>query len=233
MQISKETNHTIQLFPVSNLAKVIVGESVLELLISIQRATALDRAIQEVRLELEELRAGRQREKSTLEFLDDLARRIGLDRDWRETYDENVAKQLERRRLLAPAQPCVLPPDFYAPRPDPLGFMKWARHHSRGGRARNERFMDRRGYVDNPELRSSNDEIRNAAWANLGPFNTPIYPVRVTEADLLLREKSERRCCVCQKSLADKRLNAAYCSDRCRMRDVRANATRSLYMEKE
>ena len=111
---------------------------------------------------------------------------------------------------------------------DPLAFMKWARHHSRGGRSRSARYLDRRGFVHNPELRSPVSGVREAAWAELGPFKPTIYPARVTNADMLHREKSERACAVCGESLADKRTDSLYCSDRCRKRDVRANGTRSL-----
>jgi hypothetical protein len=227
MHRDKEITPAVQLFPSSIIARVIVGESILELLINVGRSAAFEREIKAIRAELAELRAGRQREKSTLEFMDDLARRIGLGSDWRETYDANIAKQLEYRRMQQLPTPTELPLDLYVSRPDPLGFMRWARHHSRGGRPRNERFMDRRRYVLNPELQSTNN-VREAAWANLGPFHTPIYPGRVTNEDMLRREKEERQCCVCSSSLVDKRLDSTYCSDRCRKRDVRANGPRSL-----
>jgi hypothetical protein len=115
---------------------------------------------------------------------------------------------------------------------DPLGFMRWARHHSRGGRSRSARFMDRRGWDHSPDFHDKNAEVRSAAFAGRGPTKKPIYPARVTNAAILHREKSERFC-ACGASLADKRTDSQYCSDRCRKRDVRANGTRSQYMRGE
>jgi len=116
--------------------------------------------------------------------------------------------------------------------PFPLWFMEHARHHSRGGRSRSARFLDRRGFSTDPDLRSWNSETRRDAWARLGPFRTPIYPARVTNADLLRAAREANACMNCAVSLADRRRGAQFCGDACRKafwRVVRDKRPRSPY----
>jgi hypothetical protein len=127
----------------------------------------------------------------------------------------------------------------------PLDFMEWARHHCKGGRSRSERFMDRRTWREifrnNPELSHPNAEVRNYSGPTvLGTHNhaavrTPIYPGRATNASLLRASRVANVCLNCGLSLAGKRLDARYCSDKCkkqlqRAASVPANRTRSRYI---
>lgn len=122
--------------------------------------------------------------------------------------------------------------DFYVGIPDPLGFMRWARHHCKGGRSRSARHMDRRAFVNNPELQSPNSDVRHVAWSQLGPFNTPVYPHRGTDEGVQERTRADQMCHWCGRSLRGKRLGAMYCSDAHRKRHVRDNEARSVYMGK-
>lgn len=106
--------------------------------------------------------------------------------------------------------------------PFPLWFMEHARHHSRGGRTRSERFSDRRGMYKDPDLTSSNSQARFTAWKNVGPFRKPIYPGRVTNADVLRAAREANLCMNCGDSLAKLRKDAIFCDGICRKRFYRA-----------
>ena len=105
--------------------------------------------------------------------------------------------------------------------------MKWARHHCRGGRTRAERFMDRRVFVDHPDLHDADSGIRADAWENLGPFKYKVYPRRVNDC------YPEHGCRWCGASLEGKRADATFCGQRCQKRFVRDKASRSLHMRRE
>jgi len=123
--------------------------------------------------------------------------------------------------------------DAYSYWPNPLGFMERARYHSREGRTASERYMDRRRFVNNPRLQSENYHERMDAWAKLGKFKTIVYPARATAKGTRDYLDAERECAVCGKSLRGFRVNAQFCSDKCRknpvfMRIVRDNEVPSL-----
>ena len=87
--------------------------------------------------------------------------------------------------------------------------------------------MDRRVFVDHPDLHDADSGIRADAWENLGPFKYKVYPRRVNDC------YPEHGCRWCGASLEGKRADATFCGQRCQKRFVRDKASRSLHMRRE
>jgi hypothetical protein len=110
-------------------------------------------------------------------------------------------------------------PTYYKPCPNPLSFMDRARHHTTSARGKAKRFIDQYWFVHVDDSTS----YRELAYSNAIPDKkTMIPPPFLPRLKRLNGRKRERYCRWCNSKFECKRIDAEYCSPRCKKAANRA-----------
>jgi hypothetical protein len=106
----------------------------------------------------------------------------------------------------------------YKPRPNSLGYMDRARHHTTRGRKK-KRMIDRYWFVHRNDRTGY---IEDANDDKIPSRQTTIYPPFLPRHKRLNGELRVRRCRMCNEEFQFKRVDAEYCSPKCRQAAKRA-----------
>jgi hypothetical protein len=146
--------------------------------------------------------------------------------------DPNLLEKLRSREIYRPqgrakdlpSGPSVSPTALLKPAPYAAKVMDWlyfmrppyVHHHTTKGRSKEQRFVDRRGVP----FKESLNATQSVDWEYAAPYRTIIYPPAVFKRDLKRRAREDaahNRCCaVCGEFFEAKRIDARFCSAKCR-----------------
>jgi hypothetical protein len=111
----------------------------------------------------------------------------------------------------------------FAPQATYFRCVELAHHHTTRARSKKERTLDHRTGPEGFHFPAGlNKEQMAEFWFERGPRRTKIYPVALSRLKHLKGQKRKRYCRLCNAPFECKRIDAEYCSPKCRKAAYRA-----------